>query len=323
MAAGDALGTTVEFKAPGTFTKMTDIVGGGPFNLKAGEWTDDTSMALCLAESLLACRGSDPADQLRRYVSWYRKGHLSSNDVCFDIGNTVRAALEKFESTGEKFCGSTDPMTAGNGSLMRLAPVPLYFAGTAKKAIAHAADSSRTTHAAPVAVDACRFFAGMLIGALRGICKHRLLSTRYSPVKNLWKREPLCPEIDAIAAGSYKGKTPPYIKGTGYAAKSLEAAIWCFYSTTSFAEGALLAANLGDDADTTAAIYGQLAGAFYGVNGIPWQWRNVLAKRNVIESMADQLYTKGKRGPGIKTDSDGSCCTTPQLVKRDWRPHGL
>jgi ADP-ribosylglycohydrolase len=128
LAVGDALGTTLEFKPPGTFEPITDMMGGGPFGLLPGQWTDDTSMALCLAESLIACRGFDPVDQLTRYCRWYREGHLSSTGRCFDIGNTVRAAVERFGRTGEPYPGPTDPRSAGNGSLMRLAPVPLFFA---------------------------------------------------------------------------------------------------------------------------------------------------------------------------------------------------
>lgn len=130
LAAGDALGTTNEFQPPGTFEPLVDMVGGGPFGLRAGQWTDDTSMALCLAESLLKCSGFDPYDQLRRYVRWYRQGHHSSTGGCFDIGNTVRGALHRFERTGDAWCGSTDPQTAGNGSLMRLAPAAVLPALT-------------------------------------------------------------------------------------------------------------------------------------------------------------------------------------------------
>ena len=289
MATGDAIGTTIEFEAPGTFVPVTDMVGGGPFSLKAGEWTDDTSMGLCLAESLL--QGSfDPIDQLKRYVSWYRTGHMSSNGKCFDIGNTVRAALHKFEQTGAPYCGATEPNTAGNGSLMRLAPVPLHYANDPTAAINYAADSSRTTHGALVAVDACRYFAALIVGAIGGASKQELLADHYSPVAGIWQAKPLCPEIAAIASGSYKGQKPPFIKGTGYAAKSLEAALWAFENSQTFDEGCLLAVNLGDDADTTAAIYGQLAGAFYGVNAINPQWLAKVAKRDLIESLADKLY---------------------------------
>ena len=145
LAAGDALGTTVEFSRPGTFTPITDIVGGGPFKLEPGQWTDDTSMALCLAESLLERNGFDPVDQLQRYVRWFRQGHHSSTGTCFDIGNTVRDALSRFERTGEPWCGSTDSHTAGNGSLKRLAPISLFLMRDPETAIARAADSSRTT----------------------------------------------------------------------------------------------------------------------------------------------------------------------------------
>src|SRR5574341_1380286 len=127
LAVGDALGTTLEFKPPGSFDPIEDMVGGGPFGLQPGEWTDDTSMALCLAESLIERRGFDPVDQLDRYVRWWREGHLSSNGRCFDIGTTTAAALLRFERTRELWCGAEDPRTAGNGSIMRLAPVPLFF----------------------------------------------------------------------------------------------------------------------------------------------------------------------------------------------------
>jgi len=125
LAVGDALGTTLEFKAPGSFKPITDMLGGGPFGLKPGQWTDDTSMALCLAESLIEKGGFDPKDQMDHYCRWWLEGHLSSTGTCFDIGATVRTSLESYLRSGEPFAGSADPFTAKNGSLMRLAPVPL------------------------------------------------------------------------------------------------------------------------------------------------------------------------------------------------------
>jgi ADP-ribosyl-[dinitrogen reductase] hydrolase len=113
LAAGDALGTTLEFKPPGSFEPIEDMVGGGPFGLRAGQWTDDTSMALCLAESLVERGGFDPTDQMRRYVRWWREGVWSSTGSCFDIGVTTRSALRRFEETGEPLAGSTDPHSAG------------------------------------------------------------------------------------------------------------------------------------------------------------------------------------------------------------------
>ena len=290
LAAGDALGTALEFKPPGAFEPITDMVGGGPFRLEPGQWTDDTSMALCLATSLIEQGSFDPADQMRRYVRWWREGYLSSTGRCFDIGITVQGALSRFERDGDPYAGSTDPNTAGNGSLMRLAPAPMAFSGDPSEAISMAAASSRTTHGARAAVDACRYFAGLLVGALAGVDRETLLSPGYCPVEGLWEREPLVEEIARIAGGSFKELDPPDIQGTGYVVRSLEAALWAFHRSDTFRDGALLAANLGDDADTTAAIYGQLAGACYGGEGIPAEWREQLAMAGEITTMADGLF---------------------------------
>ncbi|MCI0396571.1 MAG: ADP-ribosylglycohydrolase family protein [Chloroflexi bacterium] len=290
LAAGDAVGTTLEFRPPGTFTPIADMVGGGPFHLEPGQWTDDTSMALCLAESLVACGGFDPADQMRRYLRWYHEGYHSSTGRCFDIGNTVRDALHRFEQTGNPYAGSTGPHTAGNGSLMRLAPVPLFFAADPALAIARSGDSSYTTHGAATAVSACHYFGALLVGALNGTAKEDLLAPRYTPVPGYWDDQFLAPEIAEVAGGSFKVRQPPDIQGTGYVVRSLEAALWAFDHSDNFRDGCLLAANLGDDADTTAAIYGQLAGAYYGEQSIPNAWRARLAHRHIIELLAEHLY---------------------------------
>lgn len=290
LACGDAVGTTVEFSRPGTFKPVTDMVGKGPFGLKPGQWTDDTSMALCLTESLLEKQGFDPVDQLERYVRWWREGHWSSTGRCFDIGNTTRHALSEFLQTHAPYCGQTDELSAGNGSLMRLAPVPLYFASDPRAAIERAADSSRTTHGAKNAVDACRYFAGLIVGALQGKYKAELLDAVYEPLPGLWESAPLTADIAVVAAGSFRVKEPPEIRGTGYVVQSLEAALWAFHRSTDFRSGCLLAVNLGDDADTTAAIYGQIAGAYYGRQGIPSGWCEKLALRHEITVMANGLF---------------------------------
>ena len=284
LAIGDALGAAVEFKPPGTFDLVTDMRSGGPHGIVAGEWTDDTSMALCLAESLVECRGFDPVDQLRRYVSWWREGHLSSTGRCFDIGISTRAALARFEQTGEPYCGSEDPYSAGNGSLMRLAPIPLAYAGDLAAAAARSGEGSRTTHAAAAAVDACRYFGFLLACAVGGADKAALLSPE------IWTEGPLVSEVAEVASGSYRENDPSEIVGSGYVVRSLEAALWAFASTSSFEAGALAAVNLGDDADTTGAIYGQLAGVYYGAEKIPFRWRENLAHRELIIEYADRLH---------------------------------
>ena len=290
LAAGDALGTTLEFKPPGTFEPIDDMVGGGPFGLEPGQWTDDTSMALCLATSLIECGGFDAADQMQRYVRWWREGYLSSTGEHFDIGITTSGALSRFMRHGDPYAGSVDPNSAGNGSLMRLAPVPMRYVGDAAEAIARAADSSRVTHGAREAVDACRCFAGLLVGALQGVDKQTLLSSGYCPVEKLWGREPLAERVALVASGSFKDREPPDIRGKGYVVDALEAALWAFDRSDSFREGALLAVNLGDDADTTGAIYGQIAGAHYGAEAIPAVWRAKLAMADGITALADRLH---------------------------------
>jgi ADP-ribosylglycohydrolase len=290
LAAGDALGTTLEFEVPGRFQPVEDIVGGGPFDLEPGQWTDDTSLALCLSESLIECRAFDPIDQLERYCRWWRHGHLSSKGSCFDIGNTTAQALSRFERTGEAYCGPTSPLSAGNGSLMRLAPVPLFLARRPRRAVERSADSSRTTHQATEAIDACRYLGALIVGAIQGASKEELLSDHYSPVAGLWQESPLAPKIAAIASGSFQHLNPPEIRGSGYAVECLEAALWAFAGTTTFREGALRAVNLGNDADTTGAVYVQLAGAFYGEEAIPAEWRAKLALQKMIEGFAAGLY---------------------------------
>lgn len=284
LACGDAIGTTVEFSPRGSFANVTDMTGGGPFGLKAGQWTDDTSMALCLAESLLTKGGFDPADQMNRYLNWWHWGYLSATGACFDIGMTVQDALSRFAASGIALSGSTDPRSAGNGSLMRLAPVVLFAHPNMADVHRLAADSSRTTHGAPEAVEACQLFAEILSRALSGTPKEALLSgLQFHPLET---------KIAELATGAFLAKPESAINGTGYCVASLEAALWCFFKTGSFQAAVLRAANLGDDADTTAAITGQIAGAYYGAGAIRPDWIEKLSMRVDIEEMAMKLYER-------------------------------
>lgn len=282
LAVGDALGTTLEFKPRGTFEPIDDMVGGGCFDLEPGQWTDDTSLALCLAESLIEKKGFDPYDQMNKYLLWYRTGYMSSTGTCFDIGGTTRAALEAFEKTGDPFSGPTDPRSSGNGSLMRLAPVPMFFFPDRDAMIFYAGESSRTTHGSQACIDACRLFASILFNAFSGMDKERVL---FDHDMNIVQS----PAIREIAGGAYRDKTEDRIQGSGYVVKSMEAALWCFYTTDSFREAVLKAANLGDDADTTAAICGQISGAFNGTPNIPAPWLQHLALKDEIMKMAADL----------------------------------
>jgi ADP-ribosylglycohydrolase len=260
-----------------------------------GQWTDDTSMAMCLAESLVE-RGFDVHDQMRRYLRWYRHGYWSSTGVCFDIGITTRQALARFEESGEPVAGSTAPDEAGNGSLMRLAAVPLRYAADPASAVECAAQSSRTTHGTAEAVDACRYFAHLIVHAIAGAAKDDLLSARHAAEVERHTGSPLSHRIAAVARGSFKSKDASQIKASGYVVNTLEAALWAFHHTDTFRDGALLVVNLGEDADTTGAVFGQIAGAYYGVDAIPREWREIIHRANDILALATHLHAAANGG---------------------------
>lgn len=296
LAVGDALGAAVEFKQPGSFDPVTDYRGGGPHHLRPGEWTDDTSMALALADSIAAV-GWDLNDQARRYCEWWRQGKYSSTDRCFDIGLTIRESLRRFEETRDATrCATSDEQASGNGSLMRLAPVPIYFLDlfpdNISQLVFYAEQSSVPTHASAQCLSACGYFALVLAGLMSGLSRETVLDPGWEQLGELQRIKPLHPLIGEVAAGSFRKKSPPKIKGSGWVVQSLEAALWAFADTANFSEAVLRAVNLGDDADTTAAVCGQLAGAYWGTGNIPGEWLNKLARKEMLETACARLIEK-------------------------------
>jgi ADP-ribosyl-[dinitrogen reductase] hydrolase len=281
LAVGDAMGTTLEFEPRDSYQPLTGMIGGGPFGLKAGEWTDDTAMALALADSLARPGDFDEQDLLARFVNWWHHGVYSCTGTCFDIGITTRHALTRWLAEKTPHCGSSDSATAGNGSLMRLAPVGIRHWNDRAKLRDVAERQSKTTRAAPEAVAACAAFAEMLADAIEGRPKQEVLRARF---------EPYAGAIGAIMSGQWKMKTRAEIRSSGYVAHSLEAALWCVARSHGYRMAVLMAANLGQDADTTAAVTGQLAGALYGATGIPQEWLHTIAWRDEIENKAAALF---------------------------------
>ena len=292
LAVGDALGTTIEFKPRDTYPRQTEMTGGGPFHLEPGQWTDDTSMAVALADSLIGHGSFDPQDVMQRFVRWWKEGTYSPTGKCFDIGNATSAALGRFTRTGKPFAGSTAESAAGNGSLMRLAPIVLHALHD-PEALRHlAAEQSRTTHGAPQAVEACVFFADLLRRAILGEPKATLLEP------GQWDGHPA---MAAVAAGGWRNRPREEISSSGYVIHTLEAALWAVHGTDSFEEAVVLAVNLGDDADTVGAVTGQLAGALYGYSRIPERWLAPLAWRPRLLGMADSLLRqKGAASPATR-----------------------
>ncbi len=281
LAIGDALGTTLEFETRDAKPPVTDMVGGGPFNLKAGHWTDDTAMALCLADSLLACDELDERDLMDRFCRWYELGENSCTGSCFDIGITTRKALESFRRTDNPVAGPVDSRTAGNGSIMRLAPLVLRYWNDNDRLKDAARRHSYTTHGAEESVDACDALATVLASLIKGKPLDEVLSASYGP---------FCPRVQAIMNGSWRGKARGEIRSSGYVIDSLESAFWCLSETTTFRDAVLLAVNLGNDADTVGAITGQMAGAAYGVAAIPEEWFAPLAWNARLATTAEHLF---------------------------------
>ena len=280
LAAGDALGATYEFKKRDSFQCDGAMVGGGPFNLKKGEWTDDTSLALCLGYSIIATKqigGINSKDFANRLLLWLDRGYMSSNGRCFDVGGTTLNAIEKFRRTGLPL---GDSHIASNGSLMRIAPVPMAFRNNPGM-LDMAAQSSSVTHANKQCVDACRLHAGLIERALNGQSKDDILGP-YAYFNSI-------PQIASISKGEYKTKSRDQIRSGSNVVDSLEAALWCFNRSSNFFHGAVLAVNLGDDTDTVAAIYGTLAGAHYGLSGIPTEWVESLARPGLLYGLAMSL----------------------------------
>jgi len=284
LAVGDALGAPIEGSRPGRFAP---IIGYRAGDLPAGAWTDDTSMALALADSI-ANVGWDLNDQARRYLAWCQSGDYSVNGSCFSIGMTTASALSRFHRTGNaRTSGDAAEGASSNGSIMRLAPVPIRYADLfpdeLEELVCYLIESSLPTHASPQCLSACAYMGLVLAALIQGIDREQVLAAKWEPLQRLKQVHALHPEVADVASGSFRDREPPEIVGSGYVVKSLEAALWAFHDAKDFREAVLRAVNLGDDADTTGAVCGQFAGAYWGETGIPAEWQDGLARKDMIE----------------------------------------
>jgi ADP-ribosylglycohydrolase len=287
LAVGDALAAHTQFRKPGTFAPVGDLLGGGPFDLPRGAWTDDTAMALLLAESLLERDGFDAHDQVQRFARWQREGYGSATGQCVGIAANVARSLATAQYKRQPFSGSHDPEQLDKDPLSRVAPVVMFFFADAAEAVNRAAEAARVTAQAPMVLDCVRLYAAMLHQALIGRDKAGILK----PPRDSWATPTTRLEVGALYDGLYSRRAPPEITGGGHILQALEATLWAFHRSDSFREGALLAANLGRDSDVVAAAYGALAGAHHGVSAIPGIWRNSLMKKDVVIDTADRVLT--------------------------------
>ncbi|KAL8919238.1 MAG: hypothetical protein Q9208_006899 [Pyrenodesmia sp. 3 TL-2023] len=301
VAVCDALGAPVEFCQRGTFPPVTGLRYNRNFDLAPGCWTDDTSMTLCLAQSLVDRKGGfDAQDQVKKYIKWYMDGYMSSIGKCFDIGNATRNALaiwrehlkgtapgEEAMASGQKSVDASlkRKMQCGNGSLMRVSPVGLVFHQDEAKAVEYAALSSQVTHPYPTNAEACMVYTKMTAATF----KHSSKADLASIVADWAFEDPdLRSRFEKYSdPGSWKEVESDRISSSGYVVHSLEASLWAFFTTDSFEEGALKVVNLGDDADTVGAIYGGIAGAYYGVEAIPKKWLTRLEAKDIVDAVVE------------------------------------
>jgi ADP-ribosyl-[dinitrogen reductase] hydrolase len=285
LAVGDAVAAATQYKRPGKFAPVGDLLGGGPFDLPRGGWSDDTAMALCLAESLLEREGFDARDQAARYRRWQQHGHLSATGQCLGITASTARALARSQWRRQPFSGSHDPGALGPESLSRVAPAVMYFFSDRSAAIEHAGEAARATSQAPAVLTACRALAAALHAGLSGEPKDVMLARATSLLE--------APEALGVIAATSGAAPPPAaavgIRAGATARSALAAALDAFARTDNFRDAVLAAANLGGNSDVMAGACGALAGAHYTASAVPTLWRNSLMKKDLLESFADRL----------------------------------
>ncbi|BCS23220.1 ADP-ribosylglycohydrolase family protein [Aspergillus puulaauensis] len=309
VAVVDALGGPVEFHARGSFEPVTDFQHNATFGVPPGTWTDDTSMTLCLAKSLIDSKGQFVAQAaIRNYIEWHENGYLSATDNCFDVGIGTTRALKIWKTYFEQSPGvkKDDPVgheggqpaidkalkreySCGNGSLMRISPIGLVYFRDMDEALYNAAASSNATHPYPTCAECCVIYTKLIVRALNGASKEDLAQ---EVVSTEFKDTKLKQQLSRYTSlQDWQATDEDVIKSSGYVVSTLDAALWSFFTTSTFESGALRAVNLGDDADTVGAVYGGLAGAFYGLGAIPSGWVAGLQKREVVDEIASGLVS--------------------------------
>jgi ADP-ribosyl-[dinitrogen reductase] hydrolase len=281
LAIGDALGSPIQFQNRDAYEPVTRYRAGGVYQTPAGYWTDDTSMALCLAETLIEHQQYEPRDFGNRLVQWVENGYNSSMPKCFDIGQTTLRAIANFRKSGPEDCGEKGEYSKGNGSIMRLAPVPMFYRHSPRQAEAEAVWQGAFTHNNTVTANACYLLCHILLEAYSSGDKERT----FDKLNKLDFHS----DFSRVEQQNFKSKMRDEIASDGYVISTLEAALWAVWHTENFEDAILLAVNLGHDADTVGAVTGQIAGAIYGYSTIPQLFVTGLHDTNRIMAIGKQL----------------------------------
>jgi ADP-ribosylglycohydrolase len=303
LAVGDALGVPVEFQSREELRKnpVTDMRGYGTYNQPPGTWSDDTSLTLCLLDSL-AHKKIDYADIMQRFLSWIDDGKYTAHDEIFDVGIATRKALQHFrKGTAPLKCGGTSENDNGNGSLMRILPLAFYLHPFWREDFTRVEESvgiihnvSSLTHAHKRSQIACGLYLSIAKNLFDETDLHNAIYTGLETAKEYYENEKGYTDdlkhYKCIFNINFAKLPEKEIKSTGYVVDTLEAALWCLLNTDNYKDCVLKAVNLGDDTDTVAAVAGGLAGMFYGVDGIPKEWLEKLARRDYIEKLCEDFY---------------------------------
>ena len=308
-AIGDALGVPVEFKKRRELEEnpVIDMRGFGTHNVPAGTWSDDTSMTLCLLESLSRLGTVDYDDIMQNFVSWMKSGRFTATDVAFDIGIATRRALMAYAPDSKLItktkplqCGSDSEQSNGNGSLMRIAPMALYLYQSADLTwndmeIVH--DVSKLTHAHVRSQMGCGIYVFIAIELIKGNGLRNSIKNGTRKAYRLYRqRSGFAREMDTYSRlwdiDNFARLSDREIRSTGYIVDTLEAAIWCLLTTDNYCECVLKAVNLGDDTDTVGAVTGGLAGLFYGLDNIPPIWKEKLLRIGYIKELCNEWFLR-------------------------------
>jgi ADP-ribosylglycohydrolase len=295
LALGDAVGQAAQHRRPGTFTPIGDLLGGGPHQLPPGAWTDDTAVPLVLADGVIAAGGVDAADLVARLRRWQADGLLSATGQCLGITAATARSLAQAQWSGNPYSGSHDPARDEQEPLGRAAVGVCFGLPDWELAAAAAVDCARLTHQAPVVLDCVRYYTALLFGALRGAGRDVLLRGPFEPVPGAWANPPLRPEVLAVIQAAIARPAPP--TSSGRALDGLAAVLYALGAGQTFKDTVLRAANLGGEADSTAALAGLLAGAVHGAAAIPASWRGTVARRDLLEATADRLLAAAIERP--------------------------
>ena len=295
LAVGDALGVPVEFTPRSELKRqpVTDMIGQGTHGQPPGTWSDDSSLAFCLAESL--CQGFDLQDIAHKFCRWLDEGYWTPFGQVFDVGGTTAEAISRLkEGVNPVEAGGRDEFSNGNGSLMRILPLAYYVEEMSlEKQFELTHQVSCLTHGHPRSQMACGIYIQFAVNLLHGQEPGEAYKAMAAEVIKYYSRLPYrceLPHFSRILEANIQKLSEESIKSSGYVIDTLEASLWCFLNSKSYEETVLKAVNLGDDADTTGAVAGGIAGLYYGLAAIPERWLNTLARKDDILDLARRFY---------------------------------